>query len=543
MAAVWVWYLAAIGGLLLLSALFSGSETAFFSLTPAQRDRLREDDPRTGRRIDRLLRRPERILGSILLANLAVNTSASALFTLMVVGWAGATGHNPAPYLGIGGLALTGVLLVFGEVTPKVAATHGPVRFVRAAGPVVSALNVLLAPLVLVLTRVGFRLTPRRSEPEFLSEEELHTMIRVGRERGVIVEREEEILWNLVGLEERTVSEVMTPRIDMVGLESDTGVDRATEVCREAGRSRLPVYRRPANPFRSHRSPGSLPLRAPGCNVCKSGRLRQSIPFSGPKHPLCCGFHRDPVTGRNEQGLRVVLASEDDAHLPALDGQRSHRATLLLRLLELADQARLGAADRRTAQEKPHVGGETQPARVRDPLAIEHEKVRLGLELPVGEFDDRTLTEAQQAGDIRESRLSRGGNGLADLERLGVEHNDGRVEKVPLTRERDVETSDAPDFTEIVLEDEPGSQVLLDPEGVLDRDIPRVTADHRHLHLPMSRQDSVRECAVKVNRQPVYWTLLTDLCVSRQPSRDLRRTHKGDVCESPQAALATKGNP
>ncbi len=242
MATVWAWYLVAIGVLLLLSALFSGSETALFSLTPAQRDRLRETDPRTGRRIDRLLRRPERVLGAILLANLAVNVGASALFTLTIIGWAAATGRNPTPYLGVGGLVLTGMLLVFGEVTPKVAATHGPERFVRATGPVISALNVLLTPFVLVLTRIGFRLAPRRSEPEFLSEEELHTMIRVGRERGVIVEREEEILWNLVGLEERTVSEVMTPRIDMIGLECDTGVDRATMVCRKAGRSRLPVY-------------------------------------------------------------------------------------------------------------------------------------------------------------------------------------------------------------------------------------------------------------------------------------------------------------
>ncbi|MBN2537329.1 HlyC/CorC family transporter [candidate division WOR-3 bacterium] len=238
----YTWYLAAMAPLLALSAAFSGAETALFSLGPARRERLRESDPRLAQTVDRLLSRPARLLGTILLANLLVNVSASALFTLAIVNWTAATGRSPAVYIGLGGLALTGLLLVFGEVTPKVLATHGPERYARMTAPLVRLAGFVLRPFSFLLQRLGAAWARRRGEDEHLSGEELQTMIRVGRERGVITEREQEILWNLVGLDERTVSEVMTPRIDIVGLEKGTPVRRAVQVCREEGRSRLPVY-------------------------------------------------------------------------------------------------------------------------------------------------------------------------------------------------------------------------------------------------------------------------------------------------------------
>ncbi len=239
----WYLYLVPIAALLVLSALFSGSETALFSLTHAGRDRLKETHPRAARRVEKLLAQPARMLASILVSNLLINVSTSSLFTLAVIEFTRSRGLNPTVYLGIGGLVMTGVLLVFGEVTPKVLATHKPGSFARRTAVMLEAVRWLLVPVASVLTRLNTALSPRTAEPEFLSEEELHTMIRVGRERGVLVEREEEILWNLVGLEERTVSEVMTPRIDMDCVEKDASIRETMEVCRREGRSRVPVYR------------------------------------------------------------------------------------------------------------------------------------------------------------------------------------------------------------------------------------------------------------------------------------------------------------
>ncbi len=238
----WVWYLAAICVLLVLSALFSGSETALFSMPHSAHDRLRDRDPKAARRVDRLLKRPARLLGAILISNLVVNVSASALFTLAIITWAAETGRSPTVYLGIGGFVMTGVLLVFGEVTPKVMASHAPGRFARLTAPTVGVVAFALAPFAYVLSRLGRALAPRSAEPRHLTDEELHTMISVGRERKVVTEREGEILWNLVGLEDRTVSEVMTPRIDMDCVEKNATIAEARELCWREGRSRLPVY-------------------------------------------------------------------------------------------------------------------------------------------------------------------------------------------------------------------------------------------------------------------------------------------------------------
>ncbi|MFO7675104.1 MAG: hemolysin family protein [bacterium] len=234
--------LAGIALLLALSALISGSETALFSLTAAGRDQLRQQQPRAGRRVDDLLASPARLLGAILVSNVAVNVTASALATLVLVEWSGRAGASPALYLGLGGLAMTGLLLVFGEVTPKLLAARDPVRFALVAAPVVGTVRALFAPVAALLDRIDARLAARRGEDEHLSESELHTMFRVGRERGVIVEREEEILWNLVGLADRTVGEVMTPRIEMVALEKSATVREAVALAAEHLLSRLPVY-------------------------------------------------------------------------------------------------------------------------------------------------------------------------------------------------------------------------------------------------------------------------------------------------------------
>ncbi|MEO0082308.1 MAG: hemolysin family protein [candidate division WOR-3 bacterium] len=238
---LWPWYLAAIGVLFVLSAVFSGSETALFSLSHASREWLQKEKPSAGRRVSQLLAEPERLLGTILLGNLLVNISASAFFTLAIIDWAGRANRNPDLYLGFGGLVMTGLVLVFGEVSPKIIASRRPDAFAAFAVDFMAVVRLVLSPFSLLLVRLGQLVSLRKPEPDVLSEDELHTMIRLGRERGVIVEREAEILHNLVGLEQRTVSSVMTPRIDIVWLDAGAPVRQAIEVCRMSGFSRLPV--------------------------------------------------------------------------------------------------------------------------------------------------------------------------------------------------------------------------------------------------------------------------------------------------------------
>ena len=237
-----LWYLVAIVLLLVCSAFFSGSETALFSLTPGKREELKTSRPHAFRRVDNLLSDPGRLLGTLLLGNLIVNTAASGVFTLALLALARRSGTSEALLLGAGGIAMTVVLLIFCEVTPKVMASRNPGSFAPwVAGPIRVA-RVVLLPFTTLLMRVSHRLTPKQHEPAVLSDDELHTMIDVGKQREVIFGSEEEILTNLVGLEKRTVSEVMTPRIDIVAVPENMTIREAAATCRDAGFSRIPVF-------------------------------------------------------------------------------------------------------------------------------------------------------------------------------------------------------------------------------------------------------------------------------------------------------------
>jgi putative hemolysin len=238
-----LWYLLAIALLLAFSAFFSGSETALFSLTPGRHEELKNSRPRASRRIDRLLSDPGRLLGTLLLGNLILNTAASSVFTLALLALARQSGASEALLLGAGGIVMTVVLLIFGEVTPKVLASRYPGYFAPLIAGPVQAARLMLLPFTTLLMKVSRRLTPKQHEPAELSDDELHTMIEVGKQRGVILGSEEEILANLVGLEQRTVSEVMTPRIDIVAVPESMTIREASAACRNAGFSRVPVFR------------------------------------------------------------------------------------------------------------------------------------------------------------------------------------------------------------------------------------------------------------------------------------------------------------
>lgn len=238
-----LWYLLAILVLLAFSAFFSGSETALFSLSHGQREGLKQVRPKASRRIERLLSDPDRLLGTLLLGNLVINTAIAGLAALVFLAFARQGGVREALVIGVGGVAVTMLLLVFGEVTPKIVASRNPARIVVAAAPVLTRLQWLLSPLARVLTAVAARLSPGAGEPDTLSDDEMQTMVELGRRREVLQGSEDEILLNLIGLDRRSVSEVMTPRIDIVAVPEHATIAEALAVARRSNFSRLPVYR------------------------------------------------------------------------------------------------------------------------------------------------------------------------------------------------------------------------------------------------------------------------------------------------------------
>lgn len=230
---------ASIAVLLALSGFFSGSEAALFSLPASAVERFRGSSSGAGRAVSRLLSDPQALLITILIGNLAVNLMATSSVTTLLVATLGDRAGSWIAWLG-----MSMVILVAGEVTPKVVALHHSVPWAAACGRPMRALCLLLAPIRIVLVRLVAPLTggwyiDRRS---LLERTELQTAVQEAAENGSVQPFEAEVLLGLLGLEEIRVREVMTPRVLIRGIREDAPLEEARRLFRRWRRTRLPVF-------------------------------------------------------------------------------------------------------------------------------------------------------------------------------------------------------------------------------------------------------------------------------------------------------------
>ena len=226
--------------LLLLSAFFSGSETA---LTRARRARLRvrrEQGDRGAQKAESLLENPERMLSTILLGNNFVNIAASALATALFVFEFGEAGILYAT------IAMTVVVLVFAEILPKtIAVAHAESIACQVAGPMQS-IQSLLSPLITILMWVIAKLktvlrVPDKAETP-LTHRELASMIDMSAESGLLDQAREQMLNNSLTLHEVAVKALMTPRKQMRMLNGELSVADCLKFATRQPHSRYPVY-------------------------------------------------------------------------------------------------------------------------------------------------------------------------------------------------------------------------------------------------------------------------------------------------------------
>ncbi len=227
--------------LLLLSAFFSGSETALMSLNRYKLRHKARAGHRGAQLADKLLQRPDRLIGLILLGNNAVNISASALVGVVSLQRGGEVGFA------IGTAALTFVVLIFAETAPKTLAALHPERIAYPAAFIYVPLLKLLYPLVWltnamangVLFVLGLR--KRDADGYSLSREELRTVVY---EAGARISQEyRNMLINILDLEKVTVDDVMVPHNEVIGIDLNDDIEAIAEVVRNSEHTRLPVYR------------------------------------------------------------------------------------------------------------------------------------------------------------------------------------------------------------------------------------------------------------------------------------------------------------
>jgi putative hemolysin len=225
---------------LLLSAFFSGAETAFTALQRIRVEHLVSTKVPGAARIARMMRHPEKLLSAILTGNNLVNTAAAVLATVLAVSLWGEQG------ILIATIGVTIILLIFCETTPKIIAAHNAERTaIRLARPVEVAQTVF-TPAVLALSSIASRLSKMAGgEPVFrslVSEEEIRTMISVGHKEGTVEEAEAEMLHNVFDFGDRPVREVMVPRPEVVAIEQGSTVADFLALYAESPLSRFPVY-------------------------------------------------------------------------------------------------------------------------------------------------------------------------------------------------------------------------------------------------------------------------------------------------------------
>ncbi len=230
-----------LGILLLLSAILSGAEAAYFSLGRTRLKELAEQQGETPGPLTPLLEQPHELLVTLLVGITVVNIGASALAAAIAEQLFGSHG------LAIAIAAMVFLLTIFGEVLPMTLAVEYPVRFASWVSRPVVWLSMALKPIRVGLgafAAITVRLVGserRRGQPE-ISEEELRTLVDVGAREGVVERSEREMIHKVFELEDTLVREVMVPRPDMFCLDVTTEPAQLLPLLREQLHSRVPVY-------------------------------------------------------------------------------------------------------------------------------------------------------------------------------------------------------------------------------------------------------------------------------------------------------------
>ncbi len=226
--------------LLLMSAFFSGSEAALFSLTRIHLLRLQKDGRGFAAVVGRLLDRPRRLIITIVMGNEAINVLASSLFTALCVVWWPAGGQYVALAV------LTPIVLLACEIIPKTVALSSPELTARVVSRPISFFVWLMAPVrvvILWLLARSQRLlgveSSYRTEP--VAEADFLTWVDSGYHHGQVSRQERDWIHRILALKDKHVSEIMTPRTEFFSVDVDTPLDTLRRMVREAGHYHLLV--------------------------------------------------------------------------------------------------------------------------------------------------------------------------------------------------------------------------------------------------------------------------------------------------------------
>ena len=230
--------LAALLVLVAMSAYFSATETAFTSLNRIRlRTKAENGNIRAARTLE-LAEQYDKLLTTILIGNNIVNITATTVATVLCTKWFREFGPT------VSTVALTIIILIFGEVTPKSLAKESPEAWAMFATPLLRALAVVLTPASFLFTQWKLLMgrVIRSGEEDGITEEELVGMVDQAENEGGLDEHESDLIRNAIEFNDLEVSEILTPRVDLVAAEENCSMEEMAALFVESGYSRIPIY-------------------------------------------------------------------------------------------------------------------------------------------------------------------------------------------------------------------------------------------------------------------------------------------------------------
>lgn len=232
----------ALGILILISAYFSGSETGMMSLNRYRLRHLEKEKHKGAKRVSKLLKRPDRLIGLILIGNNLVNIAAASIATIIGIRFFGDVYGMLASTV-----VLTLIILIFAEVTPKTLAALYPEKIAFPSSLLLSFLLKILFPLVIIVNWITngilmmLGISSEQREQHSLSSEELRTVVN---ESGALLhEQDQSMLMSILDLEKVSVEDIMIPRSELVGIDVNDDWKKIQKQLTQANHTRVLLYR------------------------------------------------------------------------------------------------------------------------------------------------------------------------------------------------------------------------------------------------------------------------------------------------------------
>ncbi len=229
--------------LLLFSAYFSATETAFSSLNRARVKTLAEENKRAAL-VLKLSDSYDKLLSAILIGNNIVNIALSSICTMYFIGLFVDLKNGGSLATTVSTVVSTVAVLIFGEITPKTLAKESPEKFAMFSAPIIKVLMVVFAPLSFFFSGIKILMSKliKSDDDRKMTQDELLTIVDEAEQDGGIDEGESKLLRSAIEFTDREASDILTPRIAIEAVSETVSNDEIAKIFEESGYSRLPVY-------------------------------------------------------------------------------------------------------------------------------------------------------------------------------------------------------------------------------------------------------------------------------------------------------------